>query len=61
MEDFFTLEEIAQKLKVSKMTIYRYVKLWKLKAYKLWKWLRIKVEDYAKFLEESKFIVSNEK
>ncbi|WP_353886238.1 helix-turn-helix domain-containing protein [uncultured Chryseobacterium sp.] len=27
MEEFYTLEEIAKNLKVSKMTLYRYIKV----------------------------------
>jgi excisionase family DNA binding protein len=59
MEEFLTLEEVSQRLKVSKMTIYRYIKAWKIVAYKLWKELRIKKNDYDSFLEKSKFISSN--
>lgn len=61
MEEFLTLEEVATNLKVSKMTIYRYIKAWKLIAYKLWKELRIKVEDYNLFIKNSKFITSLKK
>lgn len=56
MEEFYTLEEVAKTLKVSKMTVYRYIKAWKLLAYKLGKELRIKKTDYEKFLNQSKFV-----
>lgn len=55
MEEFYTLEEIAKNLKVSKMTLYRYIKVWKLKAYKLWKEIRIKKQDYDEFILNSTF------
>lgn len=61
MEKFFTLEEVAQQLRVSKMTIYRYIKSGKLLAYKLWKELRVKESDFSSFLEKSKFIPYNQK
>lgn len=35
MDEFYTIDEIAQNLKVTKMTIYRYIKAGKLKSYKL--------------------------
>lgn len=55
MEEFYTIEEIAQNLKVTKMTIYRYIKAGKLKAYKLWKEIRVKKEDYESFILSSRF------
>lgn len=58
MEEFYTLEEIAKTLKVSKMTLYRYIKAWKLKAYKLWKEIRVKKEDYEAYILKSKFITN---
>jgi excisionase family DNA binding protein len=61
MQDFFTLIEVSEKLRVSKMTVYRYIKSWKLNAYKFWKELRIKPEDYKKFVDKSKFISSPKK
>lgn len=59
MEDIYTLEEIAKALKVSKMTIYRYIKAGKLSAYKLWKEIRITKSDYELFLNQSKFITTS--
>lgn len=49
-----TIEEVAQALKVSKMTIYRYIKAKKLPAYKLEQELRIKEDDLAEFLKQRK-------
>lgn len=53
MEDiFYTLEEIAQKLRVSYMTMYRWVKDGKLKAVKAGKQYRVKQSELDKFLED---------
>ncbi len=49
-----TIEEVAKALKVSKMTIYRYIKAEKLPAYKLEQELRIKEDDLAEFLKQRK-------
>jgi len=49
-----TIEQVAKKLQVSKMTIYRYIKAKKIVVYKIGKEYRIKEADLGKFLEESK-------
>lgn len=50
---FFTIEEVAKLLKVSEMTIYRYIKAKKLSAYKLGrKAYRIKDKDLQAFLDK---------
>lgn len=59
MENLLTLEDVSKQLKVSKMTIYRYIKAWKIKAYKLWKELRISDSEYNSFLEKMRFTPSN--
>ena len=41
MKEFFRVEELAEKLDVNVMTIYRYIKAGKLKAYKIGKEYRI--------------------
>lgn len=53
-EELLTIEEVAKALKVSKMTIYRYIKAEKLPAYKLEQELRIKEDDLAEFLKQRK-------
>lgn len=53
-QTLLTIEEVAQALKVSKMTIYRYIKSKKLPAYKLEQELRIKEDDLAEFLKQRK-------
>jgi excisionase family DNA binding protein len=49
-----TIADVARTLKVSKMTIYRYIKKKKLCAYKLDQEFRVNREDLQKFLEERK-------
>lgn len=53
-QTLLTIEEVAKTLKVSKMTIYRYIKAKKLPAYKLEQELRIKEDDLAEFLKQRK-------
>lgn len=55
MEILHTLEEITQNLKVSKITLYRYIKSGKLKAYKLGKEMRISDNEYKEFLKRMQF------
>ena len=50
--EFFTAQELADKLKVNIMTIYRYIKAGKLKAYKIGKEFRIDKEEFNKFLNK---------
>lgn len=48
---FMTVKEVAELLQLNRMTIYRYIRAGKLTAYKVGKDLRIKKEDFDKFLE----------
>ncbi len=48
---FYTVEEIAKTLQVTKVTIYRYIRAKKIKAYKIGKELRINRDDFTAFLE----------
>ena len=52
--EFYTLQEVADILKVSYITIFRWVKAGKLTAHKIGKQHRVKVEDLDKFIEDSK-------
>ncbi len=52
-EEFYTAEELAQKLKVNIMTIYRYIKAGKLKAYKIGKEYRIEHTEFEKFMKKA--------
>ena len=52
--EFYTPTEIAEKLRVNVMTIYRYIKDDKIKAHKLGKELRINAKEYERFLKSIK-------
>jgi putative resolvase len=49
--EFYKPEDIASKLDVNIMTIYRYIKSGKIKAYRIGKGYRIAHEDFISFLE----------
>jgi len=53
MADFklYTIDEIAEILKVTQRTIYNYIKSGTLKAIKIGKYWRVKHSDLEKFLE----------
>lgn len=54
MDELLTIIQVAELLKVSKMTVYRYIKAKKLLAIKAGRDFRIKQSDFEKFLERSK-------
>lgn len=54
-EEFFTAEELAGKLKVNIMTIYRYIKAGKLKAHKIGKEYRISNKDFEQFINDTRY------
>lgn len=49
---FYTSEELASKLKVNVMTIYRYIKSGKIKAYKFGKEFRVEHREFEAFLKK---------
>lgn len=51
--DFYLVEELADKLRVNKMTIYRYIKAGKVNASKIGKAYRIKREDFEFFIKQT--------
>ena len=53
-KEFFKAEELAEKLQVNIMTIYRYIKAGKLSAYKIGKEYRINSMEFHQFLEKAK-------
>jgi len=53
-KDFYTAHELAEKLQVNVMTIYRYIKASKLKAYKIGKEYRIDKKEFNNFLNKVK-------
>jgi len=50
-KDFYTTQELADKLQVNIMTIYRYIKAKRLKAYKIGKEFRIDKAEFEAFLK----------
>ena len=52
-KDFYTAKDLAEKLGLNIMTIYRYIDAKKLKAYKIGKEFRIKKSDFEAFLERA--------
>jgi len=53
-KEFYTAKDLADKLGVNIMTIYRYIKAKKLKAYKIGKEFRIDKVEFEKFLDKVK-------
>ncbi len=53
-KEFYTAQELAEKLRVNIMTIYRYIKAGKLKAYKIGKEFRIDNTEFNRFLDSVK-------
>lgn len=51
-KDFYTAKDLADKLQVNIMTIYRYIKAKKLKAYKIGKDYRIDSKEFDAFLKK---------
>lgn len=51
---FYLAQELADDLRVNVMTIYRYIKAGKLKAYKIGKEFRIGRKEFNKFLAKTK-------
>jgi len=52
MQKLYTIQEVADILKVSKKSVYRYIKSGKLEATKIGQW-RIKEEDLNKLINEN--------
>jgi excisionase family DNA binding protein len=53
-EEFYTAKELATKLRVNIMTIYRYIKAGRLKAHKIGKDFRIEKDEFDRFLNKTK-------
>ena len=53
-QEFYTAKELAEKLRVNIMTIYRYIGAKKLKAYKIGKDFRISKKDFENLLKKAK-------
>ena len=52
--EFYLIEELARELRVSNMTIYRYIEAGRLRAYKIGGEFRIDRKDYNNFLNKAK-------
>lgn len=50
---FYTARELADALSLNIMTIYRYIGVGKLKAYKIGKEFRIEKKEFEKFLKNT--------
>lgn len=50
--EFYTAQDLAEKLTVNIMTIYRYIKAGKFKAYKIGKEFRISRSEFEAFLKK---------
>lgn len=53
-KEFYTAKELANKLRVNIMTIYRYIKAKRLSAYKIGKEFRIDKKEFNEFLSKVK-------
>ena len=53
-KEFYTARELANKLRVNIMTIYRYIKAGKITAYKIGKEFRIEKKEFDNFLDKVK-------
>lgn len=53
-DEYYSIEEVAEKLKVAYLTVYRWIQAGKLKALKAGKQYRIKKADLDSFLKEYK-------
>ncbi|MEI6843216.1 MAG: helix-turn-helix domain-containing protein [bacterium] len=53
-QEFYTAKELAEKLRVNIMTIYRYIGAGKLKSYKIGKEFRIDKKEFDSFLAKVK-------
>jgi excisionase family DNA binding protein len=53
-KEFYLVREMAKRLRVSDMTIYRYIKAGKISAFKIGKEFRITEEEFSKFLSKVK-------
>lgn len=53
-KEFYTLHEVADLLKISYMTVFRWVKAGKLEAYQIGKQYRVKQSTINTFIEKKK-------
>lgn len=53
-KEYYTAKELAEKLSLNVMTIYRYIDAGKLKAYKIGKEFRIDKSEFERFMNNAK-------
>jgi len=53
-KEFYLVEELAERLRVSTMTIYRYIKAGRLRAYKIGKEFRIGEKEFDDFMNKAR-------
>lgn len=54
VKEFYTAHELAEKLTLNVMTIYRYINAKKLTAYKIGKEFRIERVEFERFMNKAK-------
>jgi len=52
--NFYLVRELAAMLRVCDMTIYRYIKMGRIKAYKIGKEFRVEQEEFQCFMKKVK-------
>ena len=52
--EYYRAKELAEKLSLNVMTIYRYIDAGKLKAYKIGKEFRIEKAEFERFMNKAK-------
>jgi excisionase family DNA binding protein len=52
-KEYYTAKELAEKLSLNVMTIYRYIDAGKLKAYKIGKEFRIERSEFESFMNNA--------
>ena len=57
-EKYYTPQEIAELLKISYMTVYRWIRAGKLEAYQVQKQYRIREADFNSFMKANKKVSS---
>lgn len=53
-KEYYTAKELADKLSLNVMTIYRYISAGKLKAFKIGKEFRVEKSEFERFMNKSK-------
>ena len=53
-KEFYSAKELAEKLSVNIMTIYRYIGAKRLKAYKIGKEFRIEMSEFERFMNKAR-------